>query len=63
METEANSLVRELGEGTKCDAPVHCECALIQHYSEAVRSAKSVAVSLVRKIPEELYEEFINHAQ
>lgn len=40
-ETEANSVVTELGKGRKRDAPVHCECVLVQYYSEAVRSAKS----------------------
>jgi len=41
VEREANSLIGELGKRTKWDAPVHCECALIEHYSEAARSAKS----------------------
>ena len=40
METEARSLVQEFGKRTKLDAPIHCECALIEHYAEAVKSTK-----------------------
>ena len=40
LDIEVRSLVQEFGKRTKLNAPIHCECALVEYYAEGVRSTK-----------------------
>lgn len=42
IEKETRSLLKDLGKYLKCDAPVHCECALIEYFSQASRATGSI---------------------
>ena len=42
IQKETTSLIKDLGKHPKWDAPVHCECALIEYYWQSLRSAGSI---------------------